>query len=122
MFVILEIHFSKKKVSVRFFRMFLKLFSAIILGVRNFRVFEILEHLPYIKFFLQATLVLLLKLASKIWCHFVSNLQRYDTITAPVPKRVLQFASKTSVYWSGLYIRVCNSRKIVNILMCFLLF
>ena len=27
--------------------MFLKLFSAIILGVRNFRVFEILEHLPY---------------------------------------------------------------------------
>ena len=46
MFVILEIHFSKK-VSVRFFRMFLKLFSVIILGVRNFRVFEILEHLPY---------------------------------------------------------------------------
>ena len=28
--------------------MFLKLFSAIILGVRNFRVFEILEHLPYL--------------------------------------------------------------------------
>ena len=30
--------------------MFQKLFSAIILGVRNFRVFEILEHLPYPKF------------------------------------------------------------------------
>ena len=27
--------------------MFWKIFSAIILGVRNFRVFEILEHLPY---------------------------------------------------------------------------
>ena len=26
-----------------------------------------------------------LKLASKIWCHFVSNLQRYDTISAHVP-------------------------------------
>ena len=26
---------------------FKKLFSVIILGVRNFRVFEILEHLPY---------------------------------------------------------------------------
>ena len=37
----------KKKGSVRFFRMFSKLFSAIILGVRNFRVFQILEHLPY---------------------------------------------------------------------------
>ena len=42
----------KKKVSVRFFRMFLKLFSAIILGVRNFRVFEILEHLPYLLFWI----------------------------------------------------------------------
>ena len=28
--------------------MFWKLFSVIILGVRNFRVFEILEHLPYL--------------------------------------------------------------------------
>ena len=33
-----------------FFRMFWKIFSAIILGVRNFRVFEILEHLPYLRF------------------------------------------------------------------------
>ena len=30
--------------------MFWKIFSAIILGVRNFRVFEILEHLPYSEF------------------------------------------------------------------------
>ena len=33
---------------MRFFSIFEKLFSAIILGVRNFRVFEILEHLPYL--------------------------------------------------------------------------
>ena len=39
-----------------------------------------------------------LKLASKIWCHFVSNLQRYDTISAHVPKRVLQFASEKLQY------------------------
>ena len=31
--------------------MFYKLFSAIILGVRNFRVFEILEHLPYLCYY-----------------------------------------------------------------------
>ena len=55
-------------------------------------------------FFLQATLGLFLKLVSKSWCHFVSNLQRNDTISA-------QFASKISVYRSGLYISVCNSRK-----------
>ena len=73
----------------------------------------------YIKFFLQTTLGLLLKLTSKIWFHLVSNLQRYDTISAHVPKRVLQFASeKTSVYWSSLYIRVCNSRKIVSVSLC----
>ena len=46
------------------------------------------------KFFLQATLVLLLKFSSKIWRHFVSNLQTNDTIIAHVPKRVLQFASE----------------------------
>ena len=46
----------------------------------------------YINVFLQATLGLLLKLASKIWCNFVKNLQRYDTISAHVPKRALQFA------------------------------
>ena len=39
-----------------------------------------------------------LKLASKIWCHFVSNLQRYDTISARVPKRVWKFASEKLQY------------------------
>ena len=48
----------------------------------------------FIKFFLQETLSMYLKCASKIWCHFVSNLQRYDTISAHVPKRVWQFAQK----------------------------
>ena len=37
-----------------------------------------------------------LKLASKIWCHFVSNLQRYDTISVHVPKRAWQFASENA--------------------------
>ena len=39
-----------------------------------------------------------LKLASKIWCQFVSNLQRYDAIYAHVPKRELQFASEKVQY------------------------
>ena len=52
----------------------------------------------YIKFFLQANLGLLLKLESKIWCHFVSNVHRYDTISVHVPKRVLQFASEKLQY------------------------
>ena len=43
---------------------------------------------------LQATLRMLQKIASKNWCQFVSNLQRYDTIFAHVPKRLLQFASE----------------------------
>ena len=38
------------------------------------------------------------KLASKIWCQFVSNLQRYDTISAHVPKQVWQFASEKRQY------------------------
>ena len=46
----------------------------------------------YINVFAQATFGLLLKLASKIWCHFVKNLQRYDTISEHVPNRALQFA------------------------------
>ena len=46
----------------------------------------------YINIFLQATLSMYVKLASKIWCHFVSNLQRYDTLSEHVPKRVWQFA------------------------------
>ena len=48
----------------------------------------------YINLFLQATSEVLLKLASKIWSHFVQNLQRYDTISAHVPKRAWQFASE----------------------------
>ena len=52
----------------------------------------------YINFFLQATLSMYLKLASKIWCHFVSNLQRYDTMSAHVPKRVWQFAPEKRQY------------------------
>ena len=52
----------------------------------------------YINFFLQATLFIYLKLASKIWCPFVSNLQRYDAISAHVPKRVRQFASEKLQY------------------------
>ena len=50
------------------------------------------------KFFLQATLRLIHKLASKIWRHFVKNLQRCDTISAHVPKRTLQFASEKLQY------------------------
>ena len=47
---------------------------------------------------MQATFELLLKLAFQIWCHFVKNLQRYDTISAHVPKRALQFASEKLQY------------------------
>ena len=52
----------------------------------------------YLNFFLQATLGLLLNLASKIWCHFVENLQRYDTISAHVPKRALRIALEKLQY------------------------
>ena len=52
----------------------------------------------YINFFLQATLFIYLKLASEICCHFVSNLQRYNAISAHVPKRVWQFASEKHQY------------------------
>ena len=34
----------------------------------------------------------------KMWCHFVSNLQIYDTISAHVPKHVLQFALEKLQY------------------------
>ena len=53
---------------------------------------------------IQATLGLLHKLASKIWCHFVSNLQRCDTISAHVPKSVLQFASEKLQYTGAAFI------------------
>ena len=46
--------------------------------VTNVPVYSRLKQ-DYINFFLQATLSMYLKLASKIWCYFVSNLQRYDT-------------------------------------------
>ena len=44
-------------------------------------------------FFLQATLSTTLNLHLKFGA-ILSNLQRYDTISAHVPKRVLQFASE----------------------------
>ena len=47
---------------------------------------------------MQATFGLLLQLASKIWCHFFKHLQRYDTLSAHVPKRALQFASEKLQY------------------------
>ena len=65
--------------------------------VTNVPVFSRLKQ-DYINFFLQAPFGLLLKLASKIWRHFVKNLQRYDTISAHVPKRALQFASEKLQY------------------------
>ena len=43
-------------------------------------------------------------LASKIFSQFVSNLQRYDTISAHVPKRVWQFASEIRQYTGMAYI------------------
>ena len=65
--------------------------------VTNVPVHSRLKH-DYINFFLQATLSTYLELASKIWCHFASNLQRYDTISAHVPKRVSQLASEKLQY------------------------
>ena len=65
--------------------------------VTNVPVYSRLKQ-DYINFFLQATVHMYLKLASKIWCHYVSNLQRYDTISAHVPKRIWQFASEKRQY------------------------
>ena len=77
----------------------------------------------YINFFLQATLSLYLKLASKIWCHFVLNLRRYDTISAHVQKTCMAICfRKTSVYRNGFYISVCNSRYIVSVSLCLVTF
>ena len=39
--------------------------------------------------------------AWKFWCDFVSNLQRYDTVSAHVPTRVLQFASEKKLHYTG---------------------
>ena len=63
-------------------------------------------------FFLQATLSMCVKLASKIWCHLVSNLQRYDTISAPVPKSVWQFASEKLQYTGMAFIIKSVTREI----------
>ena len=65
--------------------------------VTNVPVYSGLKQ-NYINFILQATFGLLLKLASKIWCHFVLYLQRYDIISAHVPTRALQFASEKHQY------------------------
>ena len=65
--------------------------------VTNVPVYARLK-LSSINFFLQATLSMFHKLASKICYHFVSTLQRYDTISAHVPKRILQFASEKLQY------------------------
>ena len=65
--------------------------------VTNVHVYSRLKQ-DYINFFLQAALSLYLKVVSKIRCHFVSNLNRYDTLSAHVPKRVWQFASEKLQY------------------------
>ena len=65
--------------------------------VTNVPVYSRLKQ-DFINVFLQETLSVSLKLASKIWCHFVSNLQRYVTLSAHVPKRVWQFASEKLQY------------------------
>ena len=76
--------------------------------------------LDFLNFFLQETLSMYLKLASKIWCHFVSDLQRYDTLSAHVPKRVLwQFASEKLQYTGmALYKRL----KLEKYSECFFMF
>ena len=63
----------------------------------NMTVYLRLKHY-YINFSLQATLALYLKVAAKMWCLFVSNLQRYDTISVHVPKHEWQFASEKLQY------------------------
>ena len=65
----------------------------------------------YINFFLQATFGLLLKLASKIWYHFVKKIQRYDTILAHVPKRALRFALEKLQYTGMAFIYASVARE-----------
>ena len=65
--------------------------------VTNVPVYSRLKR-DFINFFLQGTLSMYVQVASKIWCHFVSNLQRYGTISAHVPKRVWKFASEKLQY------------------------
>ena len=67
----------------------------------------------YINFFLKATLLMYLKLASKISCHFVFNLQRYDTISLfyqNVYSSLLQknFSIQERPLYKRLYLRKCS--------------
>ena len=59
-----------------------------------------------------------LKLASKIWCHLVSNLQRYDTISAHVPNLYGNLLQKNFSTQEWLLNNVCNSRHIVSVSLC----
>ena len=56
---------------------------------------------------------MILKLASKSWCHFVSNLQRYDTISAHVAtsEKKLQYTGAACNLISILYILPWNVKK-----------
>ena len=61
---------------------------------------------------------MLLKLASKILCHFVSTLQRYDTLSAHVPNVYCNLLQKKLQYTDVTFISVCNLRNIVSVSLC----
>ena len=46
-----------------------------------------------------------IQLASKIGCQFVSNSQRYNTLSVHVPEPVLQFASEKKRQYIGVAIK-----------------
>ena len=73
----------------------------------------------YINFFLQAALSMYNKLTSKIWCHFVSNLQRYDPISAHVPKHVWNNASEKLQCTGLAFILASVTREIFECLFMF---
>ena len=79
-----------------------RLFLAVPGGCLQFMIVVFPDHTHLLffilTFFLQATFSMYLIYTSNVWCHFVSNLQRYDTISAHVPKRVLQFALEKLQY------------------------
>ena len=61
------------------------------------------------------------KLVSKIRCHFVSNIQKYDTISAHVPKRILRLLlEKYSECFSvfGAILKVTNSSFKKGMVLC----
>ena len=72
----------------------------------------------YINIFLQATLRTLLNFASKIWCHFVSNLQNMTLYPHMYQNVYCNLLKKPSVYRRGLYISVYNWSNIVNPSLC----